>query len=80
MALLFFILGALFIYAIVPFIETLLNWFCSWVETRKAIHAEKIHKSNMKIKQDMAQEDKGKRVLGFTISEEENAKDDEDDF
>jgi hypothetical protein len=73
---LFFILGILFVQAIIPFIDILISWFGSWVEARKAVHAIKINECNIRIK-NMADDEKPKRVLGFISPEEETVKDDE---
>ena len=75
---LFFILGVLFIQAIVPFIDILLSWFGSWVEARKAVHTIKINECNMRIK-NMAENENPKRVIGFVSPEEETVKDDEEE-
>lgn len=75
---LFFILGVLFVQAIVPFIDILLSWFGSWVEARKAVHAIKINECNMRIK-NMAENENPKRVIGFVSPEEETVKDDEEE-
>lgn len=87
MALLYFILGILFVEIIIPILDAILNIFLAWVETKKAKYSEIVTESNIKMKRAVASIEEidmlpPKRQIGFVISapEEQEEEDDEDDI
>ena len=73
MALLYFILGILFIQYFIPLLEGISAWFLTWVEMKKTKCGEIINQSNINMRQAAAsaEEDAPRRAIGFCTPDDD---------
>ena len=75
MALLYFLLGILFIQFVMPLLDGLLSWILLLIEVSKAKLSEAVNESNIKMKQAITSAEEERypkpRTIGFTAPAEE---------
>lgn len=81
MELLFFILGIVFVQYCIPLLDGFAAWLLTWVEAKKSKQSELVNQSNINMRQaaDAANEPPPHRTIGFTVPENEEKEDDEED-
>ena len=83
MALLYFLLGILFVQFVMPLLDGLLSWILLALEASKAKLSETVNASNIKIKQAITSAEEEMfpkpRTIGFTAPAEEYETENEDD-
>lgn len=81
MELLYFILGALFIQFIIPILDGAAALILTWFEVKKADFGEHINAINVKIRETQTSDDPpvSPRVIGFTLSDEYEEEDEDDE-
>lgn len=81
MALLYFILGILFIQYVILILDGLTTLLLAWIEAKKAKQSEIVSLANIKIRQAAASADSDgpQRLIGFCRDDEEDYYEEEDD-
>jgi hypothetical protein len=79
--LLFFILGIVFVQYCIPLLDGFAAWLLTWIEAKKSKQSELVNQSNINMRQaaDAANEPPPHRTIGFTVPENEEKEDDEED-
>ena len=78
MALVYFILGIIFVEYLMPLFDGLGTWFLSWVEAKKAKHSETVALINIKLRQ-VADEEPLKHPIGFQLPGPEECEEEGED-
>lgn len=81
MELLYFILGFMFAVYLIPLLDGISGWFLTWIEAKKAKQNEIINQTNIKMRQAAASADTDspKRLIGFSVPDDDYEEEDEED-
>ena len=81
MELLYFILGFMFAVYLIPLLDGISGWFLTWIEAKKAKQSEIINQTNIKMRQAAASADTDspKRLIGFSVPDDDSEEEDEED-
>jgi hypothetical protein len=81
MELLYFILGFMFAVYLIPLLDGISGWFLTWIEAKKAKQSEIINQTNIKMRQAAASADTDspKRLIGFSVPDDDYEEEDEED-
>ena len=81
MELLYFILGFMFAVYLIPLLDGISSWFLTWIEAKKTKQSEIINQTNIKMRQAAASADTDspKRLIGFSVPNDDYEEEDEED-
>lgn len=71
--LLYFVIGILFIYFVIPLLESVLSFLATWLKYKETTYTTKIYKMNKE-----ATKENDAKVVGFVYDDEEDPEEDEE--